>query len=57
MKFLKGSCEKEKSERYEYCVSNDFCCSGDIKHIPKPYPDARRPGFHYLPMKDTPTVG
>ena len=57
MEFLKGSCEKEKSERCEYCVSNDFCCSTDIKHIPRPYPDAQRPGLHYLAMKDTPTVG
>ena len=57
MEFLKGSCEKEKSERCEYCVSNAFCCSADIKHIPKPYPDAQRPGLHYLPTKDTPTVG
>ena len=57
MEFLKGSCEKEKSERCEYCVSNDFCCSADIKHIPKPYPDAQRPGLHYLATKDTPTVG
>ena len=57
MEFLKGSCEKEKSERCEYCVSNAFCCSADIKHIPKPYPNAQRPGLHYLPTKDTPTVG
>ena len=53
MEFLKGSCKKEKSERCEYCVSNDFCCSADIKHIPKSYPDAQRPGLHYLATKDT----
>ena len=57
MEFLRGSCEKEESERCEYCVSNDFCCCADIKHIPKPYPDAQRPGLHYLATKDTPTVG
>ena len=57
MEFLKGSCEKEKSARCEFCVSNDFCCSADIKHIPRPYPDAQRPGLHYLATEDTPTVG
>ena len=57
MEFLKGSCEKEKSARCEFCVSNDFCCSADIKHIPRPYPDAQRPGPHYLATEDTPTVG
>ena len=25
--------------------------------MPKPYPDAQRPGLHYLATKDTPTVG
>ena len=57
MEFLKGSCEKEKSTRCEFCVSNDFCCSADIKHIPRPYPDVQRPGLHYLATEDTPTVG
>ena len=57
MEFLKGSCEKEKNERCEYCVSNDVCCSADIKHIPKPYRDAQRAGLHYLATKDTTTVG
>ena len=47
MEFLKWSCENEKSERCEYCVSNDFCCYADIK---------QRPGLHYLATKDTPTV-
>ena len=31
--------------------------AADIKHIPKPYADAQRPGLHYLATKDTPTVG
>ena len=57
LEFLKGSCEREKSERCEHCLSHEFCCSTDIKHILRSYPAVQRPGFHYLAAKDTPTVG
>lgn len=57
LEFLKGSCEREEGERCEHCLSHEFCCSTDIKHIPKPYPAVQRPGLHYLAAKDTPTVG
>ncbi len=57
MEFLKGSCGNEASEKCEFCASNDFCGSANITHIPKPYPDAQRPGLHYRAAKDTPIVG
>ena len=56
LEILKGSCESGEGEKCEYCLSHEFCSSAGIKHIPRPYPDQQRPGLHYRPPKDTPTV-
>ena len=54
IEYLKGSCKDACGKLCDFCTSREKCCS-QIEHVPKPFPDHEKPGYHYISADKTRT--